>query len=77
MTYINIEPWHLLRSGTDAGRALQHERRANLFLQGRRLPDMYRFGVTSVMWDAAEKLTAGSFFPIPIREIRANENITQ
>ena len=61
----------------DAGTALQHERRANLFLQGRRLPDMYRFGVTSVMWDAVEKSAAGSFFPIPIREIRANENITQ
>jgi hypothetical protein len=38
---------------------------------------MYRFGVTSIMWDAVEKSAAGSFFPIPIREIRANENITQ
>lgn len=61
----------------DAGTALQHERRANLFLQGRRLQDMYRFGATSIMWDAVEKSPAGSFFPIPIREIRANPNITQ
>ena len=61
----------------DAGAAYQHERYANLFIQGRRLPDMYRFGVTSVMWDAVEKSPAGSFFPIPIREIRANPNISQ
>mgnify|MGYP001442589525 FL=1 len=61
----------------DAGAAYQHERYANLFIQGRRLPDMYRFGVTSVIWDAVEKSPAGSFFPIPIREIRANPNISQ
>lgn len=61
----------------DAGAALQAERRANLFLQGRRLQDMYRFGVSSIMWDAVEKSAAGSFFPIPIREIRANPNISQ
>jgi hypothetical protein len=61
----------------DAGAALQHERRANLFVQGRRLPDMYRFGVTSVVWDPVEKSAAGSFFPITIREIRANPNISQ
>ncbi len=61
----------------DAGTALQHERRANLFIQGRRLQDMYRFGATSIMWDAVEKSPAGSFFPIPIREIRANPNVTQ
>ena len=60
----------------DAGTALQHERRANLFLQGRRLPDMYRFGATSVMWDAVEKSAAGAFFPIPIRECRANDNVS-
>ena len=36
----------------DAGAALQAERRANLFVQGRRLSDMYRFGVTSDVWDA-------------------------
>jgi len=61
----------------DAGAAYQHERYANLFIQGRRLPDMYRFGVTSIIWDAVEKSPAGSFFPIPIREIRANAHTSQ
>ena len=61
----------------DAGAALQHERYANLFIQGRRLQDMYRFGATSTIWDPVEKSPAGSFFPIPIREIRANPNISQ
>ena len=64
-------------SGTDAGTALQHERRANLFLQSRRLSDMYRFNLTSTVWDAVEKSAAGSFFPITIGEIRSNPNINQ
>jgi hypothetical protein len=61
----------------DAGAALQAERRANLFVQGRRLSDMYRFGVTSNVWDAVEKSPAGTFFPITIREIRANPLLSQ
>ncbi|MDP6339164.1 MAG: hypothetical protein QF842_02415 [Candidatus Marinimicrobia bacterium] len=61
----------------DAGTALQAERRANLFIQGRRLSDMYRFGATSVVWDAVEKSPAGTFFPITIQEIRANPNLSQ
>jgi len=64
-------------SGTDAGTALQHERRANLFLQSRRLSDMYRFNLTSTVWDAVEKSPSGSYFPITISEIRANPNISQ
>ena len=64
-------------SGTDAGTALQHERRANLFLQSRRLSDMYRFNLTSTVWDAVEKSAAGSYFPITISEIRANPNVNQ
>ena len=64
-------------SGTDAGTALQHERRANLFLQSRRLSDMYRFNLTSTVWDAVEKSASGSFFPITISEIRSNPNINQ
>jgi hypothetical protein len=56
---------------------LQHERRANLYLQGRRLNDMYRFGIVSERWlpgsDARER--RGTFFPITIREIRANPNL--
>ena len=60
----------------DAGAALKHERYANLFIQGRRLPDMYRWALTSIIWDNVEKSAAGSFFPIPIRECRANANVS-
>ena len=61
----------------DAGAALQHERRANLFIQGKRLPDMYRFGHTSTKWVSGVLSGPGVFFPIPISEIRSNDNITQ
>ena len=73
-TFDSLNPYP---SGTDAGTALQHERRANLFLQSRRLSDMYRFNLTSTVWDAVEKSPAGSFFPITISEIRSNPNISQ
>ena len=73
-TFDSLDPYP---SGTDAGTALQHERRANLFLQSRRLSDMYRFNLTSTVWDAVEKSPAGSYFPITISEIRANPNINQ
>lgn len=60
-----------------AGTAVQHERRANLYLQGRRLNDMYRFGIRDIRWLAGSDAVArpGTFFPITIREIRANPNI--
>ena len=73
-TFDSLDPYP---SGTDAGTALQHERRANLFLQSRRLSDMYRFNLTSTVWDAVEKSPAGSFFPITISEIRSTPNISQ
>jgi hypothetical protein len=73
-TFDSLDPYP---TGTDAGTALQHERRANLFLQSRRLSDMYRFDHTSTVWDAVEKSASGSFFPITISEIRANPNISQ
>ena len=60
----------------DAGAALKHERYANLFIQGRRLPDMYRWALKSIIWDSVEQSAAGSFFPIPIRECRANANVS-
>ncbi|HEX6939853.1 MAG TPA: RagB/SusD family nutrient uptake outer membrane protein [Longimicrobiales bacterium] len=53
---------------------LIHERRVNLFLQGRRLADMYRFGITDPRWqqtsDAATR--PGTFFPIADEEIKSN-----
>lgn len=61
----------------DAEVALQHERRANLFIQGKRLPDMYRFGHTSTKWVSGILSGPGVFFPIPISEIRSNDNISQ
>jgi hypothetical protein len=62
---------------TDIGEMLQYERRVNLYLQGRRLADMYRFNEKSEYWleinDAVS--TTGTFFPIPLIEIESNPNI--
>lgn len=44
---------------------LQHSRFVNLFLQGRRLMDMHRFGIKSLKWRAdAEVYSKACFFPI-------------
>ncbi len=53
---------------------LIHERRVNLFLQGRRLNDMYRFGVQSSMWQASRAAVTnpGTFLPITKIELDAN-----
>lgn len=53
---------------------LQYSRKANLFLQGRRLADMYRFGQQAPLWQSssATVTTPGTFFPITITEIRSN-----
>ena len=62
---------------TDVGVLLQFERRANLFLQGRRLADMYRFGQKSDHWSELNDAitTPGTFLPIPLIEIDSNPNI--
>ncbi len=56
------------------GELLQHERRAHLFLMGRRLSDMYRFGVQSPDWLANFEAfqSPGSFFAITRSEIESN-----
>lgn len=56
---------------------LQYERRVNLFLQGRRLADMFRFNEQSDHWsDVNDAVTTpGTFFPIPLIEIESNPNI--
>jgi len=53
---------------------LQHERRVNLFLQGRRLADHYRFGVPADKWpaNAEARLQPGTVFPITNTERLAN-----
>lgn len=53
---------------------LQHERRVNLFLQYKRLQDMYRFGVHSMNWlpSSPAATTPGLMLPITRIEILAN-----
>jgi hypothetical protein len=56
---------------------LKHERRANLFLQLRRLADLYRFGERVTVWATDPNFksaasTPGLLFTIPIIERRAN-----
>jgi len=53
---------------------LQHERRVNLFMQYKRLQDIYRFGGTSMNWLPGSKAatTPGTMLPITRIEILAN-----
>ena len=61
----------------DAVELLVHTRRVNLFLQGRRIADHYRFNKPSKYWTVNSDATTGpgSLFPITISEIQANPNI--
>ncbi|MFQ5811119.1 MAG: hypothetical protein ACE5JM_15985, partial [Armatimonadota bacterium] len=63
--------------GITARDMLIHERRVNLYLQGRRLNDMYRFGIQSASWQGASPAASapGTFFPITKAEIDANCHI--
>lgn len=56
---------------------LRYERRVNLFLQGRRLADQYRFGVADTRWLPASdaRRVPGTLLPIPEVERRANCHI--
>lgn len=56
---------------------LRHERRVNLFMQGRRLADHYRFGIAAAKWQpTSEAVTQpGRFLPIAARECLSNESI--
>ncbi|WP_420616535.1 hypothetical protein [Candidatus Palauibacter sp.] len=53
---------------------LQHTRRVNVLLQGLRLADMYRWGMTDPKWQSASAALAqpGTMLPISIIELRAN-----
>ena len=53
---------------------LKHSRKVNLFLQGRRLSDMYRFGEQSPQWGTSSTaaLSPGTFFPVTCIEIRSH-----
>lgn len=58
----------------DAFELLKESREVNLFLQGRRLADHYRFETPSPEW-TSERNPPGTFFPITITEINANPNL--
>ncbi len=61
----------------DARELLEHTRRVNLFLQGRRVLDHYRFDNPSAYWStsSAAFTSPGALFPITITEVRANPHI--
>lgn len=64
-------------SGVSAADMLMHSRQVVLFLQARRLSDLYRFGHEAPEWQASSPAASspGTFFPITITEIRANCNL--
>jgi len=68
-----LTPW-TTGSGITARDILIYERQTQLFLTGRRLLDLYRFGQTSPSWvagsDAIE--SPGTLFPIPASEGERN-----
>lgn len=57
---------------------LQYMRQVHLYMQGRRLADMYRFGVRDSRWTAASHAGRrfGCFFPITVTERLANPKVT-
>jgi len=81
-THINnlraLEPSLTAYSGqVDAEDLLLHSRRVNLFLQGRRLADHYRFDTPSEFWITTSVAinAPGAFFPITISEIQSNPEV--
>jgi hypothetical protein len=63
-------------AGPDGLTMLRHTRRVHLFLMGRRLADMYRFGDRDPRWQtgSAAFTTRGCFFPITFTERQSNGN---
>jgi starch-binding outer membrane protein, SusD/RagB family len=58
---------------------LQYERQVNLFLQSRRLQDLYRFHISSDLWQSGRDAVAapGTLFPITEVELLANPYCVQ
>lgn len=58
---------------------LRYERKTDLFLMGKRLGDLYRFGVKDDAWQETSVAfqETGTFFPIALTEIRANSEISR
>jgi hypothetical protein len=65
-------------SGPTRLQLLQWERRINLVFQGRRLNDMYRFGVKDPRWVSTSVVVRkpGCELPIPLIERESNKEIT-
>ncbi len=63
-------------TGVAAQDLLVHMRRVNLFMQGRRLADMYRFGQRDSRWQQTSQAytVRGCFFPITQTERQSNPN---
>ena len=72
-----LPPWTGVAPQPSARDILIHERRVNLFLQGSRLNDMYRFGIVDPEWSAqSDAVTCpGSQFPIVDVERQTNPNV--
>jgi starch-binding outer membrane protein, SusD/RagB family len=69
-----LTPWNPASPQVPALTLLTYERQVNLFLQGRRLADHYRFGIPSPRWQpSSEAVTQpGRFLPITARECLSN-----
>jgi hypothetical protein len=70
----NLPPWTGAAGQPSALEMLKYERRVNLFMQGRRLNDMYRFGIVDAEWASnSDAVTCpGSMFPITNSERLTN-----
>ncbi len=70
--YNRLNPAH-----PTVGAMIQYHRKANTFYQGRRLSDMYRFGIRDPRWTPeAETINRpGTFLPITTIECRSNPNL--
>jgi hypothetical protein len=57
---------------------LKHSRAVNLFMHGRRLADLYRFGIKADRWTTTSEAyrRAGCFFSISVSERQANPLVT-
>jgi hypothetical protein len=57
---------------------LKHARAVNLYMHGRRLADLYRFGIKADRWTTASEAyrRAGCFFSISVSERQSNPNVT-
>jgi len=73
----NLTDWSMSPGMPSATDILIYERQVNLVLQGKRLSDLYRFGLFSDNWQSSQPAftTPGTQFPITKQEIDANCNL--